>query len=73
MTWRSKNLDSLQNIHSTLANHRSGGRLPVYIDYTNEEATARIKLGDDWQINPTAQLIESLTRTEGVSDVDIVY
>ena len=73
VTWRSKNLDSLQNIHSTLANHRSGGRLPVYIDYTNEEATARIKLGDDWQINPTAQLIESLTRTEGVSDVDIVY
>ena len=73
VTWRSQDLNSLQNIHTALASHRTGGRLPVYIDYTNEAATARIKLGDDWQINPTAQLIESLSRTEGVSDVDVVY
>ncbi len=73
VTWRSSGIDSLQNIHQALSNHRKGGRLPVFIDYTNDSASARIRLGDQWQINPSPELLESLNRTEGVSDVDVVY
>ncbi len=73
VTWKASNGEALQSMHAALSSHRKGGRLPVFIDYTNEAATARIKLGDKWQINPTAQLIESLSRMEGVSEVDIVY
>jgi len=70
VTWRG---GSLQEIQSALASHRQGGRLPVTIDYTNDNATARIRLGQEWQINPSAKLLESLSHTEGVSDVDLVY
>jgi len=73
VTWRSSGTASLQSIHETLAGHRQGGRLPVFIDYTNETASARIRLGDEWQITPSASLLESLNLTEGVSDVDLVY
>ncbi len=71
VTWRGAG--SLADIQSALAGHRSGGRLPVAIDYTNDKATARIRLGEDWHINPSAQLLESLNQTDGVSDVDLVY
>jgi DNA polymerase-3 subunit alpha len=64
---------SLQNIHRALVDHRGAGRLPVYIDYSNNAASARIRLGDDWQIAPSMQLIEALSQTEGVSEVDVVY
>ncbi|OED39607.1 DNA polymerase III subunit alpha [Chromatiales bacterium (ex Bugula neritina AB1)] len=73
VTWRSSGTESLQNIQNALAGHRKGGRLPVFIDYTNDSASARIRLGDDWQINPSPELLESLNKTEGVSDVDVVY
>lgn len=74
VTWRSTaESASLQSIQDALSGHRKGGCLPVFIDYANEAATARIRLGDDWQINPSSQLIESLNRTAGVSDVDLVY
>ncbi len=73
VTWDGGNNESLADIQLALASHRSGGRLPVAIDYTNDKATARIRLGEDWQINPSPQLLESLTRTAGVRDVDLVY
>jgi len=74
VTWRStEDHASLQSIQEALSSHRKGGRLPVFIDYANDSATARIRLGDDWQINPSSQLIESLNSTAGVSDVDLVY
>ncbi len=74
VTWHATDdVASLQHFHEALAGHRKGGRLPVFIDYANESATARIRLGDEWQINPTAQLIESLNSTAGVRHVDLVY
>ena len=73
LTWDGGNDDSLADIQLALASHRSGGRLPVAIDYTNDKATARIRLGEEWHINPSSQLLESLYRTAGVSDVDLVY
>ena len=73
VTWDGGNDESLADIQLALASHRSGGRLPVAIDYTNDKATARIRLGEDWHINPSSQLLESLNRTAGVSDVDLVY
>lgn len=73
VTWDGGNNESLADIQLALASHRSGGRLPVAIDYTNDKATARIRLGEDWYINPSPQLLESLNRTHGVSDVDLVY
>ena len=71
VTWQGAG--SLTDIQTCLAGHRSGGRLPVAIDYTNDKATARIRLGEEWLINPSAQLIERLSRTDGVSEVDLVY
>ncbi len=73
LTWDGGNDESLADIQLALASHRSGGRLPVAIDYTNDKATARIRLGEEWHINPSPQLLESLNRTAGVSDVDLVY
>ena len=73
VTWHGAGNQSLAGIQTALSGHRTGGRLPVTIDYKNDKASARIRLGDDWQINPSAQLLESLRRTEGVSDVDLVY
>ena len=74
VTWRSTDDSaSLQRIQEALASHRKGGRLPVFIDYANESATARIRLGEDWQINPSTQLIDSLNSAAGVSNVDLVY
>lgn len=73
VTLCSTGLASLQTMQEALAGHRHGGRLPVFIDYTNDTASARIRLGDDWQITPSASLLESLNLTEGVSDVDVVY
>ncbi len=64
---------SLHEIQEALAGHRGGGRLPVCIDYSNAAASARIRLGDDWQIAPSPQLIETLAQTEGVSEVDVLY
>ncbi|MEM7257273.1 MAG: DNA polymerase III subunit alpha [Pseudomonadota bacterium] len=64
---------SLQQIQEALACHRGGGRLPVYIDYSNAAASARIRLGDEWQIAPSPQLLETLSQTEGVSEVDVLY
>jgi len=73
VTWDGGDDESLADIQLALASHRSGGRLPVVIDYTNDKATARIRLGQDWHINPSPQLLESLNRTAGVRDVDLVY
>ena len=74
VTWRSTDESaSLQRIQEALASHRKGGRLPVFIDYANESATARIRLGEDWLINPSTQLIDSLNSAAGVSNVDLVY
>ena len=77
VTWRGEGSESpactLADIQTTLASHRKGGRLPVAIDYTNDQASARIRLGEDWQINPSAQLLERLNSTQGVCDVDLVY
>ena len=73
VTWHAAGNQSLAGIQTALSGHRTGGRLPVAIDYKNDKASARIRLGDEWQINPSAQLLESLHQTEGVSDVDLVY
>ncbi len=73
VTWDGGSNESLADIQLALASHRSGGRLPVAIDYTNDKATARIRLGEEWHISPSPQLLESLNRTDGVSEVDLVY
>ena len=73
VTWDGGDGQSLADIQLALASHRSGGRLPVAIDYINDKATARIRLGEDWHISPSPGLLESLNRTAGVRDVDLVY
>jgi len=75
VTWQGGALagGSLTEIQTTLAGYRDGGRLPVVIDYANGDATARIRLGEEWQINPSTELIESLHLADGVSHVGLVY
>ena len=73
VTWDGSDNESLADIQLALTSHRSGGRLPVAIDYTNDKASARIHLGENWHISPSPQLLESLNRTAGVRDVDLVY
>ena len=73
VTWDGSDNESLADIQLALTSHRTGGRLPVAIDYTNDKASARIHLGENWHISPSPQLLDSLNRTTGVSDVDLVY
>jgi len=75
VTWQGGALagGSLTEIQTALAGYRDGGRLPVVIDYANGDATARIRLGEEWQINPSTELIESLHLADGVSHVGLVY
>ncbi len=73
VTWRGDGSESaVADIKEALTRHRSGN-VPVFIDYENDAAKARIRLGQQWQINPTMQLLDSLNRTNGVSEVDLVY
>jgi DNA polymerase-3 subunit alpha len=49
------------------------GHCPVYIDYQGESATARLRLGKEWQVHPTDELIHRLHELAGEDWVKVEY
>lgn len=49
------------------------GRSPVFIDYANNRARARLELGDDWSVNACEELVAALSAISAVSDARLIY
>jgi DNA polymerase III subunit alpha len=50
-----------------------GGSCGVALQYATADARAAIKLGDDWTVRPTRELIERLSRIVGRDGVRVIY
>jgi DNA polymerase-3 subunit alpha len=49
------------------------GHCPVYIDYQGKGAKARLRLGKEWQVHPTDELIHRLHELAGKKWVKVEY
>ncbi len=63
------NLDNLKRI---LSAHR-GGSLPVILNYRQQDAEAKIRLGGSWLIKLSEQLLTSLQQEFAVECTEIIY
>ncbi|MEE4203885.1 MAG: DNA polymerase III subunit alpha [Halieaceae bacterium] len=59
-------------LHDTLAPAR-GGSCPVMIDYAQSAGSARLRMGDEWRVNPSDALLDSLRGVVGSEQVELVY
>jgi len=64
--------DALEKLLSTLSGYCSG-RTPVYFEYVNGAATARIQAGNNWLINPVDELLDDLHKLAGKNAVQLQY
>ncbi|CAK0778553.1 DNA polymerase III subunit alpha [Gammaproteobacteria bacterium] len=62
----------VQQIMETLTPFREG-RCAVHVDYSNDQACARLVLGRSWCCHPCDDLITRLRRLLGPENVNIVY
>jgi len=67
--WQNGALDELIN---TLSNYKSG-TTPVWFNYDNGAAQARIRAGNRWAVNPQLELIDHLGKLTGEGNVQLVY
>jgi DNA polymerase III subunit alpha len=51
----------------------SGGRLPVVVDYRRGEAHGLLRLGDEWRVKPSDELLRRLRRLLGSDSVWVSY
>ncbi|MDJ0873254.1 MAG: OB-fold nucleic acid binding domain-containing protein, partial [Gammaproteobacteria bacterium] len=49
------------------------GRIPVFVDYQRPDATARLRLGEGWLVNPTDELLHRLSELAGELRVQVDY
>ena len=49
------------------------GSTPVWINYSNSRARARIKLGAEWKLKACEELVAALNDLEQVSDARLIY
>lgn len=66
---------TIENIDQLIAilSQNNEGSTPVVIDYSNGEASARIRVGKSWQVNPQNELLQKLNELAGEDCVDLVY
>ena len=50
-----------------------GGTCPITLDYTQPKASALIRLGERWCVNPSDELLEKLRGTVGGEAVEVIY
>ncbi len=50
-----------------------GGECPVTVDYSQPQGSARVRLGDQWRVHPSDDLLERLRGTGGGDHVEIIY
>ena len=67
--WPDGAMDELVN---TLSNYKSG-TIPVWFNYQNGAAQARIRAGNRWAVNPQLELIDHLGKLTGEGNVELVY
>jgi len=51
----------------------SRGRCPVYLNYQSEAAQAEIALGEEWKIDPSDHVLDSLSQMAGAGSVHVIY
>ncbi|WP_455376728.1 DNA polymerase III subunit alpha [Kaarinaea lacus] len=51
----------------------SNGHCPVYLQYMGPTAKARIRLGENWCVHPTDELIHRLNELAGEANVEVQY
>lgn len=61
-----------QQLTTLLSPYRSGG-CPCVLNYTGKSAQARVRLGEDWQVIPSDDLLLSLEENLGESRVKLRY
>ena len=64
--------DMLALLQSVLAERPAAG-CPVAIDYERADARARLKLGDEWRVRATDQLLDQFNRRLGEGAASIEY
>ncbi|MFK8077185.1 MAG: OB-fold nucleic acid binding domain-containing protein, partial [Granulosicoccus sp.] len=67
--WPDSAMDELVN---ALSNYKSG-TIPVWFNYRNGNAQARIRAGNRWAVNPQLELIDHLGKLTGEGNVELVY
>ncbi|MGE0385889.1 MAG: DNA polymerase III subunit alpha [Gammaproteobacteria bacterium] len=50
-----------------------GGACPIEIDYDRQDACARIRLGEAWQVHPTDELFAAMAASFGAARVSLEY
>ncbi len=67
--WPDSAMDELVD---ALSNYKSG-TIPVWFNYQNGNAQARIRAGNRWAVNPQLELIDHLGKLTGEGNVELVY
>lgn len=49
------------------------GACPVWINYSRDDAVAKISLSDDWRVQPSDELINRLDKLAGEDNVLVIY
>jgi DNA polymerase III subunit alpha len=62
----------LDHLDAALKAHRNG-RCPVWVHYQGEAACTRLRLGQDWRVQPCEQLLEKLRGIVGYEGVRVLY
>ncbi len=50
-----------------------GGAVPIIVNYAQPQTKAQFKLGDDWRVNPTDELMLALETLTGAGKVRILF
>ena len=64
--------DWLQTFEQTLTPWRKGA-VPVVINYSKQQASGKIVLGEEWRVNPSDELMLALESMLGSTNVKIVF
>lgn len=65
-------LGLVERLHGVLTPWR-GGRCPIVLYYQNMSAKSELRLGREWRVNPSDDLIRQLRDLEDITRVDLIY
>jgi DNA polymerase-3 subunit alpha len=63
---------NIERLQKLLANHL-GGACPVIVNFLQNDAQARIKLGAKWMVKPTEELMKNILQDLGSETSQLVY
>ena len=62
----------INDLADTLGSHRRGAT-PVCIRYSRDDASVPIRLGDEWRVRPSDDLLSRLRELAGSERVEVEY